>query len=286
MEQQFTIINNEYIKGDLQLTSKELTIWILLSQNKTVKNQCIFTLQWIANKLGQTNNSTRKINNIKDILIYLEQDNILKYYNDTVEEDSNRVQATDIGRNDLIYTTDDLVPTEYAIVYDDDIRAIMTYCNNNKVDTYGMINLYAYIMASINNNEKDENYKLCYMAIKTLTRELQLSETTILKYLKVLDEIEIIKHDYAGYGYNDNKVKNETTYFSRYKDRKLLEGRLIKIRKEKNITESTPIARDKVKKKISLKQKINILKKKEEENKITDKEREELRQLKQEYDKL
>lgn len=284
--EQFTIINNEYIKGDLQLTSKELTIWILLSQNKTVKNQCIFTLQWLANKLGQTNNSTRKINNIKDILISLEQDNILKYYNDTVEDDCNRVQATDIGRNDLIYTTDDLVPTEYAIVYDDDIRAIMNYCNNNKVDTYGMINLYTYIMGSINNNEKDENYKLCYMAIKTLARELQLSETTILKYLGVLDDIEIIKHDYAGYGYNNNKVKTSITYFSRYKDREILNNRLIKTRTDKKLKDSNRESRDKVKKKISLKQKINILKKKEEGNKITDKEREKMKELKKEYSEL
>ena len=93
-------------------------------------------------------------------------------------------------------------------------------------------------------------------------------------------------HDDAVYGYSNKKVKKATTYFSRYKDKELLKNRLNGIRAEKSLKESNKKSRDTIKKKISIKQKINVLKKKESSNKITDKEKEKLNQLEEEYKTL
>lgn len=289
MDNQFTVINKEYVKGDLKLTSNELTIMILLCQTKTLKNQSIFTLKYLMEQLGyETGNISRTQDKIKKILIQLEKDGILRYYNTTLEKSVNNIKANKIGRNDLIFATDDIEPTEFVMLYDKDIKAIIDYSNNHKADLYKLLHMYTYICSCINNNKQDENYKLCYMTLNTLIKEMEMSNNTILKYLDILDEeLKIIKHDYAGYKYRDkNGIKCNTTHFCRYEDGEILNTRLRKIRQENNLKVSTVEERNKVKKKISIKGQITRLEKKEKYNILTEKDIDRLSLLREEYKKL
>ena len=289
MDNQFTMINKEYVKGDLKLTSNELTIMILLCQTKTVKNQSIFTLKYLMEQLGyETGNISRTQDKIKKILIQLEKDGILRYFNTTLEQDKNNIKANKIGRNDLIFATDDIEPDEFVILYDKDIKAIIDYSNNHKADLYKLLHMYTYICSCINNNKQDDNYKLCYMTLNTLIKEMEMSNNTILKYLDVLDkELKIIKHDYAGYKYiSKTEVKCNITHFSRYDDREILNNKLNRIRQEVGFKESTPEMRNYVKKKISIKNKISRLEKKEKKDILTEKDANKLLSLREEYKKL
>lgn len=282
-------LNNEYIKGDLKLTSKELAIMILLCQTKNLNNQSIFTIQYLMDKLGYEceSNPSRNLKFIRDILIQLEKDGILRFYKDIIESKDNLVQAKTLNRSKYCIATDDMLPQEYTMLYNQDIENIIEYCNNNPLDRYKLLHLYTYICCHISNNKQNENYKLCYMTINKLSEELEFRNETIYKYLDALDDkLKIIYHDYAGYGYTNNIIKSQVTHYCRYEDKEILNNKLNEIRKDKNIKESNYEKRKLIHKKISVKQKINYLKNKENKNTITDIENEKLEQLKDEYENI
>jgi len=283
MERNFTTIDNNYIKGNNTLSPNELTILTVISMNKTVKNQYIFTLKHLLNLLGATNNPTRKIKEIKQILISLEKENILEYYNATIEKDKTKLNISKTDKNDLIFATNNILLSEgFTQIYDDEIIKIL---NLQEVNTNELLTLYIYILSFINFNQQSEDYKLCFVSHENIMDNLGLAKSTIIKYIKLLTDNNLLRCDYAGFK-TTNGFKNETMYYCRAEDEKLLIERLNNIRKDKSITPLTSKNKNILNLKRSIKQKINRLKKKEEDNIITNIEIEKLKQLKEEYKTL
>jgi len=283
MERNFTTIDNNYIKGNNTLSPNELTILTVISMNKTVKNQYIFTLKHLLNLLGATNNPTRKIKELRQILASFEQNNILEYYKSTIETNKTKLNISTAEKNELIFATDNLLLEEgFTQIYDDEIINIL---NIKEVNTNELLALYVYIVSFINYNQQSEDYKLCFVSYDNIVDNLGLTKPTIVKYITLLTDNNLLRCDYAGFK-TINGFKNEIMYYCRYKDEGLLIEKLNNIRKDKSITPLTSKNKNILNLKRSIKQKINRLKKKEEDNIITNIEIEKLKQLEEEYKTL
>lgn len=287
-ERNYTTIDNEFIKGNKALTTDELSILTIIAMNKTVKNQYIFTIKNILKQLNITSNCTRKTNEIKNTLIQLNKCNVLDYYSSTLENDKTILDINTIDKTDIIHATTNLIlQTGFTLIYDDEIHTILENANKYKADTYTLISLFVYICSYINNNEQDENYKLCYVSHETIMNDLDIAENTIIKYIDILKQIHILSCDYSGFKETSKgKIKNDVMYYCRAEDEELLINRLNKVRKEKGILKLNSRSKDKSNCKKSIKQKINILKRKESNNKITNVELITLKLLQQEYNQL
>ena len=282
----FIKIDNQYIKGDKILTSQELTILTLLCRNRTVKNQFTFTIKWIIHKLG-LKDTTKNITTIRNTLNILQRDNILKYYSDTEESPSNEINILHLDKTDFTYASIEEETDNFTMLYDNELTKIIEYSNTHKVDVYNIINFYIYVLSFINTNSKDENYKLCYVSMDNINNELGLSENTIIKYINILKDINLLRCDYAGYKENaKGQVKNSTMYYCRACDEELLIERLNKIRDDQGFIKLNSRNKDKSNIKKSIKQKINYLNKRKENNNITKIELITLEKLKEEYNKL
>lgn len=283
MERNFTTIDNNYIKGNNTLSANELTILTIISMNKTVKNQYIFTLKHILNLLGTTNNPSRKLKEIRQTLLLFEQNNILEYYNATIENNKTELDITTVDKNDLIFATDNVLLAEgFTQIYDDEVLKILKL---QDINTNELLTLYLYILSYINYNQQSEDYKLCFVSYDNMVDNLGLTKPTISKYIQILSDNDLLRCDYAGFKTN-NGFKNEIMYYCRYEDEQLLIARLNSIRKDKTIVPLTNKNKNILNLKRSIKQKINRLKKKELDNTITNTEREKLKQLEEEHKAL
>lgn len=283
MERNFTTIDNNYIKGNNTLSPSELTILTIISMNKTVKNQYIFTLKHILALLGTTNNPSRKLKEIRQTLLTFEQNNILEYYNATIENDKTKLDINTVDKNDLIFATDNVLLAEgFTQIYDDEVLKILKL---QDVNTNELLTLYLYILSYINYNQQSEDYKLCFVSYDNIVDNLGLTKPTISKYIQILSDNDLLRCDYAGFKTN-NGFKNEIMYYSRYEDEQLLIARLNNIRKDKTIVPLTNKNKNILNLKRSIKQKINRLKKKEQNNTITNTEREKLKLLEEEHKTL
>lgn len=283
MERNFTTIDNNYIKGNNILSANELTILTIISMHKTVKNQYIFTLKHILNLLGTTNNPSRKLKEVRQILLSFEQNNILEYYNATIETDKTKLDINTVDKNDLIFATDNVLLAEgFTQIYDDEVLKILKLQDAN---TNEILTLYLYILSYINYNQQSEDYKLCFVSYDNIVDNIGLTKPTISKYIQILTDNNLLRCDYAGFK-TTNGFKNEIMYYSRYEDEQLLIARLNNIRKDKTIVPLNNKNKNILNLKRSIKQKINRLKKKEQNNTITNTEREKLKQLEEEHKTL
>jgi hypothetical protein len=172
----------------------------------------------------------------------------------------------------------------FTMLYDKEFNKIINYCNNNKIDKYLILKLFLYIVRKINNNEKDEDYKLCYPSILKIAEILNISETTVLKYIKILrDELELLYYDNVGYKIVNGKYKETSMFYSKMEDKDYVIRRIKKEQENKSINTLDKPTKNKLNQKRSLKQKINILIKK---NNKTDEENNKLIELQIQYNEL
>lgn len=144
----FIKISNEYIKDSNKiLSSQELSLLTVMSMNKTVKDQIIITMSWLVNQFNIKTNLTRKVNDFKKILKTLKDNKVLQFYNSTMQDNETIINIEDVERNQLFYIDNDIDLTEnFTIIYDYEIRAIIDYASNNKIDYYGLLNIFIYII--------------------------------------------------------------------------------------------------------------------------------------------
>jgi DNA-binding transcriptional regulator YhcF (GntR family) len=281
----FTIISNDYIKGDSKLDSKKLFLFLILMQNRTTKDTCMFNVRYLCDRLDATTRNTNRTKYIIDTLKYFQEKQIL-FFSDKYNciDEINIEKFITENKMDIVFA-ELYEPFEdnFTMIYDNEIDFILDYCKNNKINKYLIINLYLYILSYINNNEKDEDYKLCYPSIETLANELQISENTVLKYIDILKENKLLYYNNVGYKIVNGEYKMTNTYYCRYDDKEVLENKLDNIRQTKSINIMNKSDKMKTNNKRSLKQKINKL-----INKLnkTEEEVEKLKLLQEEYKQL
>lgn len=285
----FVMIDNKYIKdGDYILTSEQLTVLALASMNLSCKGTCIFSITWIMDMLSYSRNNNRKVNDIKSILQQLIDDNVIEIYknvlNDYKENKINSIESID--RNDLLYC---YIPdtSDYTMIYDLEILELLKISKQYNLDTYSLINFVLYIYSFINNTETDEDYKLCYPSFNNISDTIGIGESTIVKYTDILQSNQIIYCDYAGFKETSKgQIKNSKMFYCRYMDVDLLTNRINRYREQNGFIKLNKLSKNKSNIKRSLKQMINTLENKINENVITNLEKERLKLLQEEYNNL
>jgi hypothetical protein len=285
----FIIIDNKYIRdGNYILSNEQLTILALIEMNLSCKGTCILSITWIMDMLGYSRNNNRKVKDIKFILQQLIDDKVIKIYKNVLNDyEENKITNTEsVDRNDLLYCyipdTDD-----YTLVYDLELLELLKIANKNKLDTYSLINFVLYIYSFINNNQTDEDYKLCYPSFSTISDTIGIGESTIVKYINILQENKIICCDNAGYKETSKgQIRSSKMFYSRYRDKDILINRVNKYREENGLIKQHRLSKDKTNMKRSLKQMINTLENKIKKNSINEIEIKRLELLQEEYNKL
>ena len=285
----FTKLDNRFIKdSEFVLDSQELTILTLISMHESINKQYIFTIGSILNLLNVTNNNNKKQQQIKDLLKKLVKDEYIQIYNTTVSEDKYLIKDIDkVDKNSLLFASTMEEAANFTKLYDEEVLKILEYSKNNRIDLYSLMNLYIYIISCINCNKEDEDYNFCYISNVTIVDKLGISENSIIKYINILQELNIIRCDYAGYKETaKGQIKNDVTHYCRFEHEEMLINRLEKIRKEKGFIKVNPRSKDKSNLKRSLKQQMNNLNKKKEDKTITEVEKISYELIKEEYEIL
>lgn len=285
----FVMIDNKYIKdGDYILTSEQLTVLTLASMNLSCKGTCIFSITWIMDMLSYSRNNNRKVNDIKSILQQLIDDNVIEIYKNVLNDyNENKIKSIEsIDRNDLLYC---YIPdtSDYTMIYDLEILELLNISKKYNLDTYSLINFVLYIYSFINNSEQDEDYKLCYPSFNNISDTIGIGESTIVKYTDILQSNQIIYCDYAGFKETSKgQIKNSKMFYCRYMDVELLTNRINRYREQNGFIKLNKLSKNKSNIKRSLKQMINTLENKINENIITNLEQERLKLLQEEYNQL
>lgn len=284
----FTMIPNEVIKLENELTTKELLILtIILTTRAGNKNICIFNLQSIYSTLGIKSNNTKTKKEVKDILQLFKDENILQYFTDIfcTEEIDN---ILNYDKNNLIYAhIIDLDSEGFTYILDREIKYILDHSKENKLDTSIMLKICLYILSFINENEQDEYYKLAFPKMTTIAENVDVTEKTVLKHINALKELKILNFDYAGFKeMRDGKIKNGNMFYCRYEDSKILLEQLERERSTKGFIKQNKLQKDKSNLKRRITQEINYINKKIENNTADEIEREKIKLLKEEYSKL
>lgn len=284
----FTMIPNEVIKLENELTTKELLILtIILTTRAGNKNICIFNLQSIYSTLGIKSNNTKTKKEVKDILQLFKDENILQYFTDIfcTEEIDN---ILNYDKNNLIYAhIIDLDSEGFTYILDQEIKYILDHSKENKLDTSIMLKICLYILSFINENEQDEYYKLAFPKMTTIAENVDVTEKTVLKHVNALKELKILNFDYAGFKeIRDGKIKNGNMFYCRYEDSKILLEQLERERSTKGFIKQNKLQKDKSNLKRRITQEINYINKKIENNTADEIEREKIKLLKEEYSKL
>lgn len=285
MKGKYTIIPNVHIRFDDKLESDKLLLYLILMQNRTSKDICIFSIRELCNRLDTTTRNTNRTKYIIDTLKYFEEKDIFffsDYYN--CKNQINIEQYSNGNKLNIIYAElMDEITGDFTIIYDDEVDLILEICQQNNINKYNMVHLYLYILSFIKENKQDEDYKLAYPSINNISEALGLSEYTILKYIKVLKEQNILYYDSIGYKIVNGEYKMTNTYYCRIEDKDIL-NKFIEIkRKDKSVTSMSKKDKNTINLKRSLKQKINKLYKKQNK---TQEEIDKLKDLEKEYEQL
>lgn len=265
-KEQFTLIPNDFIKGNNTLEGIELSLLITLLMNKTNKNIITCNMEYIYNILNIKKNNSYRIKDIKQALTNFKEQGYLYYYKDILL--SNEIEnITELKKNELFFCYYPFeIESEFTLLYDYEVIKILNY-NNSNINNYTLLELYTYIISCIKNNSNDIDFNTCYPAHETIMDNINISENTLIKYLNILYELQLLIYDIAGYKETvKGQIKNSTTYYSRYKDIEYLQNTLNIIRRDKGYIKLNNKSKDKSNLKRSIKQKINILDKIENKN--------------------
>lgn len=286
MDEKFIMIPNDFINGDKRLESNKLLLLTILLQGRSGSDTCLFSVRYLCQRLNTTTGNTNRTKYIIDTLKYFQEKEILFFsdsidcYNEINIEETTKQNKTDILFAELVNDMDN----NFTMLYYKELKIILDYCNDNKIDRYLITHLYLYIMRLIENNEQSEIYKLAYPSIEGISTFLDISENTVLKYIKALKGgMGLLYYDNVGYKIVNGKYKATKTYYCRMVDKEILDNRIAIENKDKSVIPLNKQEKSKINNKRSLKQKINILSKKTNK---TEQEIETLQSLEEQYKKL
>jgi biotin operon repressor len=285
LENKYIMIPNDFIDGEKKLNSDKLLLLTILLQGRTGADTCLFSIRYLCRRLNTTTGNTNRTKFIIDTLKYFQDKDIL-FFSDTIECDNeiNIEKVTKQNKMDVFFSELQHEIGKFTKLYYNELKIILDYCNNNKVDKYLITHLYLYIIRLIETNADAETYKLSYPSIEKMATFLNISENTVLKYIKALREnMTLLYYDNVGYRIVNGKYKATKTYYCRMDDKEFLDNRISIENKDKSITPLNKKEKSKINNKRSLKQKINNLTKKLNKS---EEEMEELKSLEKQYNKL
>ncbi|SHH31457.1 hypothetical protein [Sporanaerobacter acetigenes] len=269
--EKFVFVDNKFFTKEYQeqYGIASILILALIQKNLLVRGQYIYNLQYLFDVLDIKKNNSTQQKKIKDCLVQLQKDNII----------ISDVDISKANNNQLIYVNIDIPETNYTVVYDFELDAIVK-CKEENV--YNLFNLFTFLKYRIGIkgycywNQTDIAYSIGLKSRKVVSRMVDVLE----KELKL-----IITDNVGTKKFKDGSVKESNyMYALNYKGSK----ELLKTKKEEYkqelIEDGIKITTNKTaNEKRSIKGRINYLVSLFEEDSISDDEVEELRQKEEEY---
>lgn len=256
---------------------------MLILMHDNLREQSIITIDNIIN-LMNLKSTSREQKFIKDLLQKLKDSYYIELYSNPQIIEENKINdISSINKNDFVYmakTEKMRLDDNFTLLYDKEIFKILNYLKE-PINNYSMLQLFSYLIKSISNNALNDDYLLCYPSYKDMNDKFGLSESTISKYIDILQEINLIRCDYTGIEQlASGKIKNTKMYYCRAKDEQALIDKIEYERKEKGFIKLNKKSKDDSNLKRSITQRINYLENKLNNNTITESEMITLRELK------
>lgn len=208
-EKKFVMIDNEFMADSELYSNREQFIYVLLKAlENNVNGATVVHIESIARILGLSSHSKNRTA-IQNVLLSLEEKNLLLLYTDLLL--TNQIAVKDMKLTGVYYAK--LVEVKggqgFTKIYYTDIDKFM-YMDEKYKDL--MFVVYFNIIQRIFDSESSLNYS--YPNIDTIEAETGINRKTVMKYIKVLKEHEILYYEKVRKG--EHKDKN---YYTRWKDR-------------------------------------------------------------------
>lgn len=266
----FTMIPNIFIKDvgeeECFLNSKQLSIAVAIYMNRTTKDVCSFNVNYIVETLGLIYNiRVKKL--IIDTLQLLEEEKQIYIRNKIYCDDKYHVEDfTTLKVNDNLYgELINHMDDNFCMFSDTDIQKLVEYSTTNEIDIYSIIRQYLYICSCINKNDKDEDYLLAFPKLDSISSVCNIkSKNTVIKYNRILKELNIFSFDYAGCKIDKNgneTIRNGRMFYTPYGNEEILLQKLQKERQEYGYYKISEIYKDLKNLQISISKKITNINK-------------------------
>jgi hypothetical protein len=168
----------------------------------------------------------------------------------------------------------------FFIINLSEIYKIVDVSKNNKLKFGNLFTYFSYIIKNIGNNEKKENYKVCFPSFKAINENTGISKTTMIIYNTLLKENELLLVGNAGKEHDEQNIVN---LYARPKDNDQFD-KALKLQKEKiKFQYNYKYEQLQEDKQRSLKQKINNYKKTIDVINITEEQWNQLNKLERDW---
>lgn len=223
MNKHIITMPTKYIKGDEQLESDKLLILNILMQGRTTNNTTAFSIRYLCQRLDSSTGNTNRTKFLIDTLEYFENNKILffsDYYD--CENKINIRNFTTRNKIDVLFGEFyDKLNEEPCICYNDmEIKNILQFCKNNKLNKYLVFHMYLYLLKSLGESLEDSrNY--VSISVNEIKLQLNINKETFLKYMDIFEELNIFYHKSTGIRIKSG-YKNIIVYYCRPKNKLLL----------------------------------------------------------------
>lgn len=275
------IPNKWFSKGIRELGHTTFTVYVLILLRRGYDGISYFNVSYLCQILGIKSNSTSSITKIKESLLILEKNGWLSYQESPFSKE--KINFTiDININEKIYAFVNKPEKDFTVVYVDEVYKIVKQQVDNK-EKKGMLAYLCCILYHLN-----QETKVCFPSIATLKKEAKISnDKTCIKYNDMLKSLGIITYKNVGikvdrYG----KYKNGMHVYARLGHERYIDNEIIEIRNRDDYFEVKQAKTDLANRKRSIKQKINMLSKKQRVDDLSIKRQTELEQLEEAYRKV
>lgn len=155
--------------------------------------------------------NTKNKNSIKDTLDDLIDCNMIEVFEDFLA--TRRVEDVKLSKTYFVRVIDDKLSNKYTRIYQEEAYKLMTMVNKSKAKVF---TVFMEIVSYIYQNESSDRY--CYPSLETIGDNTGINCKTIMNYIKVLYEEEMLYHE----TYKVSKGRSKNVY-SRWKDRECVQ---------------------------------------------------------------
>lgn len=166
-------------------------ILAILSRVYSIRKEFVFSLRYLFGllniPLNKTDRRNKVVNSINSML--------------------NTSLTSETNINDFIFIPYTVSPSQYLIITDLEVDTILKY--DRPIDKYSLFNTYATIKRYVNHNTKTSFPSIS--RIMTITNIV--SNNTVMRYVDILEELELIKCTKGGYVIKEGKVRRSNNTY-------------------------------------------------------------------------
>lgn len=197
-------MKSKYILLDKNILNKieadKYLLYTIISKYKTVRDEIVFTLDYILQNLNINNNNSYARRKIIEILLLWQEMGIYKY-----NIGLNRIKNSDLIIADQCYDSSD----NFVMIYDNELNKILK-CKEN-VDINKLFAVFVYIKSCMDNITT-----ICYPNFEKIKQSTLISHNkTISQYINILKNLKLIIVDNPGYKvFKNGNIRRSNNWYA------------------------------------------------------------------------